>query len=263
MSHAPLDAPLMVLRSLPRGTGRITGTVTGNILKLVLDHPERAGAVSPGMMLDLHHIIAPMKPEDGTVVLLSSTAPRAFCAGGDLRSVRAHLMDTERAAAMVDVMTAALDRLSRVAACVVAAVEGPALGGGAELLTACDIVVVGQRARIGFVHAGLGVSPGWGGARRLVARVGRRQALKWLLDPAPRSAEDAVLEGMADHCVAAGTALEAARDIAHRFAATPVRARAAAARLAKHPNADERATFLDLWGGPDHRASLATVGAGR
>ncbi|KAL7466739.1 hypothetical protein ACHAXS_007024 [Conticribra weissflogii] len=63
----------------------------------------------------------------------------------------------------------------------ISAVDGYAIGGGAELTTSTDIVVLSRDAKIQFVHAKRGASMGWGGGRRLVKKVGRSRALKMLL----------------------------------------------------------------------------------
>ena len=251
------------LKRVDPGTGRIQSALVAGVLEVRIDHPQRAGAISPGMMLDLLDITMRLEPAAGTVVLLHSSADRAFCAGGDLGSVRAHLLDASMAKAMVITMTRALDALSERAAFVLAAVEGPALGGGAEILTACDTVVMGENGRVGFVHAGLGVSPGWGGARRLRQRVGPRLAAQWLVDPSARDAAESYRLGMADVVVPSGTALEEARIRAQRVQRVPTPARLAASRLATGDQTDEMEQFLDLWGGPDHRAALEKTTAGR
>ncbi len=262
--HAPRpDLAFARICGLPRGGGAVRSEVRGGFLEVVIDRPERASAVSPGMMVDLVGVVQRLCQHGGLPVVVHSTASGAFCAGGDLRSVREHLLDRHAAAAMADVMTWALDGLWMHAGVVVAAVEGAALGGGAEWLTACDQIIVGQDARIGFVHARLGVSPGWGGARRLVERVGRQRALMWLSDPQPRPASECLAQGMADRLVPAGQALDTARRLAARIASGAPSVLAAAARLAKDGAAGERETFLELWGGPNHLAALASVRAGR
>jgi enoyl-CoA hydratase/carnithine racemase len=64
---------------------------------------------------------------------------------------------------------------------VVAAVEGPALGGGLELLLACDIRIGSTSDRVGFPEPRLGNSPAWGGMARLVEAAGIAQARDMLL----------------------------------------------------------------------------------
>jgi len=163
----------------------------------------------------------------------------------------------------------ALDKLSSLPAVVVAAVEGAALGGGAELLTACDWVVASTSARIGFVHASLGVAPGWGGGARLVRQVGARRALPLLARAERLSAASAAAAGLVDEVVDAGSALVAAHTWIERLRSLPpdaVRGVVSVVRAARDdPDRAvevERRVFGELWGGLAHRAALAMVKAG-
>jgi enoyl-CoA hydratase/carnithine racemase len=159
---------------------------------------------------------------------------------------------------MVAVMSDALDRLAALPALVFAAVDGPALGGGAEILTACHHITASASATIGFVQARLGVSPGWGGARRLVNRVGARRAALVLAQAERMPAGVAREIGLIDSVVSEGPALPAARERAEATARGPAEAVAAAVRLSRSPS-DEPGTFLSLWGGPAHRSALGPV----
>ncbi|KAG7256066.1 hypothetical protein CRUP_008080, partial [Coryphaenoides rupestris] len=80
----------------------------------------------------------------------------------------------------------------------VALVEGRALGGGAELTTACDFRLVTRDSRIQFVHKHMGLVPGWGGAARLVPIVGGRHALRLLAGALNVDPEAALQIGLAD-----------------------------------------------------------------
>ncbi len=74
-----------------------------------------------------------------------------------------------------------LQRLHSLPILSIAAVDGYAMGGGAELATACDLRVMSRRSVVQFVQLKMGVTPGWGGGTRLVRMVGREKALEMLL----------------------------------------------------------------------------------
>ena len=78
-------------------------------------------------------------------------------------------------------MTTITNQLLSLPVLTIAAIDGYAMGGGAELTTATDLVVLSHTANIQFVHAKRGASTGWGGTRRLVSKVGRRCAIQLLL----------------------------------------------------------------------------------
>ena len=78
-------------------------------------------------------------------------------------------------------MQSVLGRLEALEAPVIAAIEGVALGGGAEVSLACDMRIASEAARIAFKQVSLGIMVGWGGGQRLLRLVGRSKALRLLL----------------------------------------------------------------------------------
>ena len=246
-------------RDFPRGEGTVRCAVQAPTAVLCLDNARRKNAVSPGMMADLQDAVASLEAREDLSALIVHGAQDAFCSGGDLTAVREHLLQPGAGAGMCSFMTATLSALARLPVVRIGAVTGPALGGGAELLTVCDVVYAAPAARIGFVHASLGVSPGWGGGRRLVERVGRRHALRLLTEARRLSAAEAEALGLVDAVVA--DPIAEAQAHAARLAALPVAAVRAAVSVAQ--GGDEAALFSALWGGADHRAILAGVRAGR
>jgi ethylmalonyl-CoA/methylmalonyl-CoA decarboxylase len=234
--------------------------------RVEISNPRARNALSPGMMADWVRIVSTLEAAAISVVLIQGEGPAAFCSGGDLRSVAAHLLEPENAAGMCVVMGQTLDRLAALNAVVLAAVEGAALGGGAEIISTADGVVAAQGARIGFIHGSLGVSPGWGGGRRLVRRVGSARALHVLTLARRMTAEQAQAVGMVDQVVGDGSAVEAAEAWAAEICTRPTAAVRGAVELIRawrdepaRGQAVERAVFGSLWGGPDHRAALARI----
>ena len=82
---------------------------------------------------------------------------------------------------MIQHMTRVTNQLLSLPVLSISAVDGFAVGGGAELTTCTDLVVMSRTAKIQFVHSKRGASTGWGGGRRLVNKVGRARALRMLL----------------------------------------------------------------------------------
>lgn len=104
---------------------------------------------------------------------------------------------------MSNFMTDALNTLRQCGLVSVCVINGPALGGGAELSTTCDFRVIANSSKsfVQFVHAKIGASPGWGGARRLTAIVGRKEAIRLCAGSVPLTADDALRIGFADKIV--------------------------------------------------------------
>jgi enoyl-CoA hydratase/carnithine racemase len=162
---------------------------------------------------------------------------------------------------MAGAMSAVLDGLLDLPAISVAAIGGLAVGGGAELAVSTDFRVASDAARIHFVHARLGIAPGWGGAGRLVRLVGRRVALRLLSSASPLAPGEAAEIGLVDHrCT--GNAVDGALawlDDLRTLAPEAIRAvkrQVVAASPRGEVSAAEIEAFASVWGGPAHRRAL-------
>ena len=249
-------------REVGGGRGHLTLELDGELSRILLDNPEAHNAFGIQMMLDLAEAVSTLRSWEGRAVLLCSAKPGMFCSGGDLLALR-KLMTPERGQRMAMAMGSTLDHLLALPLVSVAVVEGVAMGGGAELATACDFRVMSRRARIQFVQARLGVAAGWGGAGRLVRHIGPRQALRLLTTAAPLDAEAALALGLAD-AVFDGRARPAALEFLAPMMRMPVAAIAAlkeqvtAGWPPRAPGAvgAEAAAFARVWGGPEHLSAL-------
>ncbi|MCB9681359.1 MAG: enoyl-CoA hydratase/isomerase family protein [Alphaproteobacteria bacterium] len=239
--------------------GRVRLDVSGPVAVLTLDHPEARHALTAGMMVELAVAVAGLRAASHAAVVLRASSTEAFCAGGHLGQVRDHLVHRGRGAAMAWSMATVLDALRALPMVSVSLVQGPAVGGGAELLTATDHRVWATDAWAQFRQARLGVAAGWGGARRLVDIVGARQATRWLTTSTRIGARDAHAAGFAD--VVADDVETALDTFLAPVLAQPaagvraVKAQVAAARDGKDAAAQVE-PFVAVWGGPAHRRTL-------
>ena len=110
---------------------------------------------------------------------------------------------------------------------VIAAVEGPALGGGCELVLSCDLAVAGEDATFGQIEGLGGVMPAFGGCWRLARRVGYQRSLGMMFTAAVIPAQTAKDYGLVLDTVPAGKAVDAAMALAKRV--IPLRAASVAA----------------------------------
>jgi len=188
------------------------------VLRLRLDRPERRNALDrPLLEALLDAFAAPGEP----AVVLGSTTPEAFCAGADLR-----LADAERAQ-VSDLLYELYGRMAASDAIVVAALDGPAVGGGAQLAIAADLRIAAPTARIRLAGPGHGLAVGaWG----LPSLVGRGRAMDLCLTMRPVDAEEALRIGLVDRV--ADDAGEAALALATELAALDPAAAARVKRVA-------------------------------
>lgn len=139
---------------------------------------------------------------------------------------------------------------------VIAAVEGAALGGGCELVLACDLAVAGEDATFGQIEGLGGVMPAFGGCWRLARRVGYQRALEMMFTAAVIPAQTARVYGLVLDTAPAGQAVDAALALAKRV--VPLRAESVAAikstalfgwsHAPEETNALEESQFAALFG---------------
>jgi enoyl-CoA hydratase len=188
------------------------------VLRVRLDRPERRNALDRPTLDALLETFATVGEP---VVVLGSTSPAAFCAGADLR-----LEDDERAA-VSDLLYALYGRMTASDAIVVAALDGPAVGGGAQLAIAADLRVASSGARIQVAGPGHGLAvAAWG----LPSLVGRGRAMDLCLTMRPVEAAEAHAIGLVDRLVEDAEA--AALELAEQLAALDPAAAARVKRIA-------------------------------
>lgn len=162
--------------------------------------------------------------------LIITGTGRHFVAGGDIAFFRTLTPHTaELYALRIQEMQ---NRLQALPIPVIAAVNGTALGGGCELMMACDIRIADEHAVIGQPEVCLGVIPGAGGTQMLPRLVSQGVAKRLLFTGERIDAHEAQRIGLVDQIAESGGALAAALHLAERINANAPRAVAAAKRAA-------------------------------
>lgn len=141
---------------------------------LTIDRPHARNAIAPDTMDQLEKALN--EAEGARALAITGAGDRAFVSGGDLKELAA-IRTEEDAAAMAWRMRSICDRLAGFPAPVIAALNGHAFGGGAEVAVAADIRLAADDIKIAFNQVTLEIMPAWGGAERLAALVGKSRAL--------------------------------------------------------------------------------------
>ena len=152
-----------------------------------LNRPERRNAINRLMVDDLHAVLAHLEREPRLLVLTGGDGG-LFAAGADIDELRQRGRDE----ALAGINLHLFERIRRLPMPTIAAVDGPALGGGAELAYACDIRVASPRATFGQPEVGLGILAGAGGCFRLAELVGESLAKELLFTGRVLSAAEAL-----------------------------------------------------------------------
>ncbi|MER6914348.1 crotonase/enoyl-CoA hydratase family protein [Streptomyces sp. NPDC000594] len=203
------------------GTEHLTVERRGATLVLTLNRPGARNALSLPMLIGLHDAWLAADADDGIRSLVLTGAGGAFCAGMDLKALAAGTVADpryrERLAADPDLHWKAMLRHHRPRKPLIAAVEGPCVAGGTEILQGTDIRVAGRGAVFGLYEVRRGLFPIGGSTVRLPRQIPRTHALEMLLTGRPYTADEALAIGLIGHVVPDGTALARALDIAERI----------------------------------------------
>ena len=238
----------------------------GGVVCLTVSRPEVKNALDLATIEALSAIVDTLAQDASLRAVVLTGAGGTFISGGDIKDFL-RLEDGQAGKRMARRMQSVLGRLEALEVPVIAALDGGALGGGAEVALACDMRVAAESARIAFKQVSLGIMVGWGGGQRLLRLVGRSRALRLLLTGATLAAREALAIGLVDEVAPAGEARPAALRLAGEIAAQPAAAVRATKRALHHGAEMSRAEaaafeaecFAGLWAGPDHRRALTAL----
>lgn len=160
-------------------------------------------------------------------LLVLTGLPRAFSAGVSLAD---HVPEPSRIEAMLAAMREVLKALVETPAVTLAAVSGACLGGGAEVVSACDLVLVTEDAQVGFPEIRHACFPP-GACALLPERIGEARAAEWILSGAIRSGREASEAGFAARAVPAARLAQETERLAERILSAAPDALAAAREL--------------------------------
>ncbi|MFF4211421.1 crotonase/enoyl-CoA hydratase family protein [Streptomyces sp. NPDC001796] len=200
------------------GTEHLTVQRDGATLVLTLNRPEARNALSLPMLVGLYDGWVEADEDDTVRSIVLTGAGGSFCAGMDLKALAGKGMEghgyRERLDADPDLHWKAMLRHHRPRKPVIAAVEGPCVAGGTEILQGTDIRVAAESATFGLFEVRRALFPIGGSTVRLQRQIPRTHALEMLLTGRPYSAHEAAAIGLVGHVVPDGAALTKALEIA-------------------------------------------------
>jgi enoyl-CoA hydratase len=209
---------------------------------LTIDRPHARNAIALDTMEQLEKALD--AAAGARTLVIKGAGDRAFVSGGDLKELSA-LRTEEDAAAMAKRMRAICDQLATFPAPVIAALNGHAFGGGAEVAVAADIRVAADDIKIAFNQVDLEIMPAWGGAERLAAIVGKSKALLLAGTGTALDAAEAERIGLVDLVLPRASFDEGWRSVATSLARHPA---AEIKRVISGVSPDEAiASFARLW----------------
>ncbi|MEO6122016.1 MAG: crotonase/enoyl-CoA hydratase family protein [Acidimicrobiales bacterium] len=189
--------------------------VHGRVAVVTLRRPEARNAVNIELAAGIEEALDRLENDDGIWAGVIAAEGSVFCAGADLKVVAAGDMDllfTDKGG------FAGITRRVRTKP-LVAAVDGPALAGGFEIVLACDLIVASTTATFGLPEVKRSLVAGAGGLFRLPRALPQRVAMEAVLTGDPISAERAHQLGLVGQLVESGQARDAAIALAERICA--------------------------------------------
>lgn len=186
----------------------------GGVCVLTLNRPAALNAVNAALAAALGSALDEAAADPAVRAVVLTGAGRAFCAGADLKEIAAGV---HSAIEHPDWGFAGMVR-HWVAKPVVAAVNGLALGGGAEIVLACDLAIADPAATFALPEVRRGLAANGGGVLRLHRQIPPKIALGLALTGDPMDADSALRSGLVNQVSAPGGSLEAALELAQRVA---------------------------------------------
>lgn len=209
MTPAPDDR---VLVDVEDGVGRIT-----------LNRPEKLNSFIGDMRDRIGDALEVLADDDAVRVVVITGRGRAFCSGADVEYL-AELVEGEKRAEARRLVEAGR-RVARTVVeapkPVIAALNGPAAGGGANLALACDLRIASDRAAIGQTFTRIGLHPDWGGTYFLPRLVGPARAAELIFTGRMVGAEEAVRMGLVNRVVSHDRFRAEVGQLAQRLSAKP------------------------------------------
>ena len=192
--------------------------IEGGIATITLNRPKALNALNLAMVGELGQAMRQFR-DDPTVrvVIITGAGDKAFAAGADITEFTE--MTPVDAWTFTQQMQRVYLEIEQLPKPVIAAVNGYALGGGCELMMACDIAYASDRAKIGQPEINLGIIPGAGGTQRLARLIGKQRAKELVMTGDMISAQEAWNLGMLNKVVPSDTLMAEVRKLAEKLVA--------------------------------------------
>lgn len=185
----------------------------GRIVTVTINRPDKLNAINEATAAELLEAFRGLEQrEEIRIIIVTGAGDKAFVAGGDIAAMsKMSVQEGEKFVYLGQELTKAIERSNKV---VIAAVNGYALGGGTELLMACDLCIASDRAQFGLPEVTIGLFPGWGGTQRMGRLVGRRKAKELIFTGSRIDADEAHRLGLVNRVVPHHELMDATRQLA-------------------------------------------------
>jgi 2-(1,2-epoxy-1,2-dihydrophenyl)acetyl-CoA isomerase len=202
----------------------------GTIATITLNRPEALNALDLVMRRELAAVLDEIEADEGARVVVVTGAGGHFCAGGDVKSMRATRYSAAEGRARVESLNRTVSRLVDFPKPTIAMVDGYAVGAGSNLALCCDLIIASDRAKFGELFWKIGLVPDGGGTWLLSRVVGLARAKELIFTADIIDAAEAARIGLVNRVVPVADLVATTRALAEKIAGGPP----AVLRMAKH-----------------------------
>ncbi len=183
-----------------------------------INRPQALNALNSQVLKELYDVLSALDNDNDVKCSIITGNEKAFAAGADIKE----MADKNAEQMFTDNQFEPFYKLRSIRKPIIAAVNGFALGGGCELVMACDMIIASETAKFGQPEINLGVIPGMGGSQRLTRAVGKYKAMELLLTGEMFSADEALKWGLVNKVVPGEFLIEEAKSLAKKIASKPM-----------------------------------------
>lgn len=170
-----------------------------DVYTFTINRPNKRNAISLSVLEGLREVVEEIKRNPTVkILLIKGEGESAFCSGGDVEYFHQFTSGDQIKPIFLDAAKILYD-LATSPVLTIADLEGYALGGGAELASACDMRILKKGSKVAWIQGRIGISTGWGGANLLRERVNSSFAVKWLTSTKVVSEEELIHSGFIQH----------------------------------------------------------------
>jgi len=192
-------------------------TVENEVGLLMINRPKVLNALNVETLNEIQRGLREMKENPAIrVLIITGAGEKAFVAGADIQKMQA--MSSIEAVSFSKLGHLTLRMIQDLDRPVIAAVNGFALGGGAELALACDFIYASDQAKFGLPEVTLGIFPGFGGTQRLPRLIGKAKAKELIFTGKMINVQEAFQMGIVNRVFPASSLMEETKKVAHLIA---------------------------------------------
>ena len=186
------------------------------IATIQINEPKTLNALNSAILNALRDTFEQLCRDNTVRVIILTGAERSFVAGADIQTMMS--MNYDQAKAFGELGASVFRKIETCSKPVIAAINGFALGGGCELVLACDIRIASEKAKFGQPEVSLGITPGFSGTQRLSRAVGFSKAKELIYTGKVIGAEEALHIGLINSVVPSESLMEESMQLARLIA---------------------------------------------